>query len=286
MDNIFKIKSKKGLVSVIMPVFNGMPQIQLSIKSLLLQTYSDWECIVVNDGSVDGTKQYLDSLADSRFVIHHFEENKGRPYARQKGLDLAKGEYMAMLDADDFYQPEKLSKQVKILNSNPDVDLVGAGLLSFGSLVPFQRVRGKGSGNICEYKKNNHIEITHAPSMIRTEKAKFVEYNINLQFGQDTDFLKRYLINRKYIVLPEVLYYYSEFDSVNIKKIRKTYYCYLKANRNNIRFFKYIFKYLLAIFIFPLVSKNFLLKKRGQTPTQNEQKEFEELYKILKNQDA
>jgi len=275
------MKLKKSLVSVIMPVFNGMPQIQLSIKSLLLQTYGNWECIIVNDGSMDGTAQYLDSLSDSRFVIYHFEKNKGRPYARQKGLDLAQGEYMAMLDADDFYHPEKLAKQVKMMDTNPEVDLVGAGLLSFGSLVSFQRVRGKGSGKICEYRINDYKGIPHAPSMIRTEKAKLVKYNINLQMGQDLDFLTRYLMDKKYILLPEVLYYYSEFDSVNIKKIQKTYYYLLKDNRNNVRFLKYIFLYLRAIVVLPLLGKNYLLKKRGEIPTQNEQKEFENIYKIM-----
>jgi len=275
------MKLKKGLVSVIMPVFNGMPQMQLSIKSLLLQTYSDWECIIVNDGSMDGTRQYLDSLLDSRFVVYHFEKNKGRPYARQKGLDLAQGEYIAMLDADDFYHPEKLATQVKTMGVNPDVDLVGAGLLSFGGSVSFQRVRGKGTGRVCEFEKNSRAHITHAPSMIRTERAKPIKYNTNLQFGQDLDFLKRYLIERKYILLSEILYYYSEFDSVSIKKIRKTYYCHLKNNKNNVRCFKYVFKYLCSAIVYPFFGKNFLLKRRGEKPTQKEQKKFEELYESL-----
>ena len=270
---------KKGLVSVIMPVYNGMPEIQLSIKSLLWQTYENWECIIVNDGSTDETVQYLDSLSDTRVVIHHFEKNRGRPYARQKALDLAQGEYIAMLDADDFYHPEKLAKQVEVMAINPNVDLVGAGMLSFGNSVPFQRVRGKGDGKIYEYK--NSVGITHAPSMIRTKKAKSIKYNKDLLLGQDLDFLYRYLIDGKYIVLSEVLYYYSEFDSVNIKKMRRAYYYHIKNKKNKTKAFKSVFKYLLSVFIYPLLSKNFLLKRRGNLPTQKEQKEFENFKHLL-----
>lgn len=103
------------MVSVIMPVYNGMPYIRYSIQSLLMQTYSDWECIIINDGSTDNTRDFLEGLTDTRFVIYHFGRNRGRSNARQKGLDLARGKYIAMLDADDIYHFEKLSRQVEIM---------------------------------------------------------------------------------------------------------------------------------------------------------------------------
>ena len=70
-------------VSIMMPVYNGLPLIKASVESILKQTYTNWECIIVDDGSTDGTSAYLDSLSDSRFVVHHFVKNQGRPVARQ-----------------------------------------------------------------------------------------------------------------------------------------------------------------------------------------------------------
>ena len=100
------------LVSIMMPVFNGLPLIKASIESLLSQTYTNWECIIIDDGSNDGTSEYVDQLNDVRFKVFH-QENKGRPIARQRALDNANGKYLGMLDAGDLYHPEKLQRQVK-----------------------------------------------------------------------------------------------------------------------------------------------------------------------------
>lgn len=120
-------------VAIMMPVYNGEKTLPLAVASLIHQTYSHWKCYIVNDGSTDGTKAYLDSLRDDRFVIIHFEKNKGRPYARQAALDLAEGKYLDFLDADDFYHSEKLEKQVKEFKDNNELALVSCILASFDS---------------------------------------------------------------------------------------------------------------------------------------------------------
>ena len=271
------INNKKGLVSVIMPVYNGYPLISASIKSLQNQTYPNWECIIINDGSTDHTTRFLDSLNDERFIIFHFDENKGRPYARQKALELAKGEYIAMLDADDLYHPEKLSIQVKIMEDNPDIYLVSAGLCSFGITTDFIRIRGKGDGKKRHYQEDSFFA-AHGPSMLRQEHAIKFSYNMYLQLGQDIDFLRRYLKGKNYIVLSDVLYYYSEFDSVNMKKISKTYKIIIK---NSFREKKYIYglkclmKLMFLQFIFPFLGIKQILKSRGQKPNFKETSDFE-----------
>jgi len=277
---------KEGLVSIMIPVYNGMPDIQLSIKSLLLQTYTNWECIIINDGSTDGTKEYIDSLTDSRFIVYHFPENRGRPYARQKGLDIASGEYIAMLDADDYYHPQKLEIQVSAMTANPDIFLVGTGVCSFGKRIIFLRIRKKGNNEVNVYLDiQGHFPATNA-AMIRTEYAKKYKYDLSLKLGQDLDFLKRYLIGRKYLVVPNVLYYYSEFDSVNINKIQKThYYGLVKAikekNLNNILILG--IKMLVSTFIFPILGINFILRRRGIKPTIGELEEFNQTISLINN---
>jgi glycosyltransferase involved in cell wall biosynthesis len=244
-----------------------------------MQTYSQWECIIINDGSTDDTKFFLDSLTDERFRICHFEKNKGRPYARQNGLELAQGEYIAMLDADDIYHPEKLAIQVKIMEQYPEVVLVSAGMCSFGTHVDFVRIRNKGDGNIHLYKGRDSLPIPHAPSMLRRERAIQFFYDLSLELGEDTDYLKKYLMNEYYILLPQVLYYYSEYDSVNKNKILRGYKLGAKSyfkTKNYTDGVKSIVKLVFCYFIFPVIDVNHVLKKRGQAPTVNEIKEFED----------
>lgn len=269
---------KKGLVSIIMPVYNGMPDIQFSIKSLLLQTYSNWECIVVNDGSTDYTGEYLDTLTDPRFIIHHLSENKGRGYARQRGLELAIGEFMAMLDADDIYSPKKLELQVNMMNNNPQIFLVGAGMCSFGKNVDFVRIRSTGDNAIKTYSKKEYLfPVAHGPSILRTKYAKQFSYNISLRLGEDIDFLKRYLDGKQFIILPSVLYYYSEFDSASLKKTRETYiyglYKALKEFKLRLTC-KLLCKIFLGYIIYPFIGMKRLLKRRGIEPTNEQLDEF------------
>jgi len=273
---------QKGLVSVIMPVFNGMPLIKASLQSLINQSYKNWECIIINDGSTDDTEKYINLLDKSKFVIYSFKKNLGRPQARQKGLDLAKGEFIAMLDADDLYHREKLSVQVSIMNKYPDVYLVGSGLCSFGTKVNFIRIRSKGDGIIHRFRIDEQFPSSHAPSMLRREHAVKFTYNPKLKLGQDIDYLRRYLNGKKYINLPNVFYYYSEFDSVTKNKIRKTYSIYIRkflAAKEYKMCILYILKLFYSYMIYPFININTILKNRGDCPLRNELNDYQKYCK-------
>jgi glycosyltransferase involved in cell wall biosynthesis len=115
---------QKGLVSVIIPTFNRADVIEETVRSVLAQTYSFFEIIIVDDGSNDNTSEVVKCLNDSR-IRYYFFENSGLPaVSRNKGLRLANGEFVAFLDSDDLWLPEKLAKQVKILQEQKDVFLV------------------------------------------------------------------------------------------------------------------------------------------------------------------
>lgn len=271
-------------VSVVIPVYNGMPKIKLAVASLLQQTYVDWEAIIIDDGSTDGTAEYLDLLSDPRIVVHHFEKNRGRPYARQKALEMASGDYLAMLDADDFYAPDKLELQVRIMEDNPDVALVSAGICSWGTLTTELRVRGLGD---CKVKKaDSDTIVVHASSMLRMSEAKKFKYNMMLKFGQDQDFLHRYLDGKKYMVQDSILYYYSEFDSVNKRKIISTHrLCCQKAIKHGefknalISFIKYI----ICSVAYPFMSDKSILLRRGHKPSIMQISDFQRIYNQLQN---
>ncbi len=267
------MKNNDSLVSIIMPVYNGGVLIRQSIESLLRQTYNNWECIIINDGSTDDTKEYLDSLTDTRFKVYSFEKNKGRPYARQKGLEMACGKYLAMLDADDIYHPDKLSIQIKLLEENPSVALVSSGMCLYGRNVDFIKIMGKGTGEVCFYKNSKFCPVCHASSILRMDMAKKLKYNKSLKQGEDGDFLKRYLLGKKYIKQQEVLYYYSMFDSVSKVKLISDTLCHIRNYKKEGEYLNCIIlliKLLLQKICFLFLDIKTILSFKGESPTDEE----------------
>jgi len=110
-------------VSVIIPTYNRRELVQEAIDSVLAQTYTDYEIIVVDDGSTDGTREALQERYGDR-IRYVWQENQGESAARNRGIEMARGEYIAFLDSDDVWLPEKLSKQVNLLDYSPEVGLV------------------------------------------------------------------------------------------------------------------------------------------------------------------
>jgi len=109
-------------VSVIIPAFNAAAFLKEAIDSILQQTYKDIEIIVVDDGSTDNTRSIVESFGDRIIYIH--QQNSGHAIARNTGLKRATGRYFAFLDSDDVWLPEKIKRQVKILEANADAGIV------------------------------------------------------------------------------------------------------------------------------------------------------------------
>lgn len=266
---------REPLVTVMMPVYNGMKLIHASIASLCAQTYTNWECVIVDDGSVDGTTEYLDTLNDRRFIVIHFEKNQGRPFARQKALELANGKYLAMLDAEDIYRKNKLEEQVRIMENHPEIILVSSAICSFGTKTELKRRRGTDKVKIIEYSGENAP--IHASSMLITERAQKFRYNYNLNFGEDADFLRRYLKGGSYYLDPNILYYYSEFDSVTKQKILSSYKnrMFYTASKGNLYAATQIcIKYLIQYFRFKFISTDEALSSRGKQLSNEEEIDF------------
>lgn len=107
----------RGLVSVITPVYNAEFVISKTIDSILNQTYKNIEIVIVDDNSTDKSRQVIEKylMKDSKIVYHRCSTNQGAGLSRNKALELAKGQYVAFLDADDLWHPEKIDKQVLLL---------------------------------------------------------------------------------------------------------------------------------------------------------------------------
>ena len=114
----------KGRVSVVIPTYNRRAVIKEAVVSVLGQTYSNVEVIIVDDGSTDDTANCLSALDDERVCVIRLAENSGVSYARNVGIRSARGEFVAFLDSDDLWEPDKLQRQVACLEASQDVALV------------------------------------------------------------------------------------------------------------------------------------------------------------------
>lgn len=107
-----------GLVSIIMPSWNTASFITKSIQSVLNQTYTNWELLIVDDCSTDNTDEVVASFHDERIIYLHNERNTGAALTRNKAMREAQGEWIAFLDSDDLWMPDKLEHQIKFMKDN------------------------------------------------------------------------------------------------------------------------------------------------------------------------
>ena len=122
--------NKSPKVSVVTPAYNAENTIAESIQSVINQTFSDFDMIIIDDGSTDRTAEIIKSIEDSR-IRYIYQDNAERAAARNLGIQNAKGRYIAFLDADDFWVEDKLEKQITLFRKNPELGLVYSDLYLF-----------------------------------------------------------------------------------------------------------------------------------------------------------
>jgi len=271
-------------VCVVMPVYNGAKTIELAIKSLLYQTYPNWNCVIVNDGSTDKTKEILDKIKDIRFKIINLDQNKGRGYARQICLENASGDLLTYLDADDFYHPEKIRNQVNIFEHNINVKLVACGQGSFDNKLNIKSIRGIRNFGYHNFRNGDKINFVPVTSMIKLKRALKSSYNSKLNASEDVDYFSDYLLDNDYFISNEVHYYYYEFESISYFKVieyafnslKRIYFSRAKMKQNT--FIKESFvvssKLFFYILFYFVLGKNYFINNRGLKPTEDQVVEF------------
>lgn len=150
-------------ISVIIPTYNNGHLIVEAIESVLSQSISPVEVIIVDDGSTDNTRQILEPYIGH--IRYHYQENQGLAVARNVGLDLASGDYLTFLDADDIWLPDNLEIKTEVLRCHPDLGGVFSEFEIFGeqgvlypegtrNLFPFFKRTGKGFSDIFQYHES------------------------------------------------------------------------------------------------------------------------------------
>lgn len=135
-------------VSVVMPVYNGERYLRQALESILKQTFTDFEFVIIEDGSTDNTCAILESYDDSRIVIVRNQKNIGFTRSLNKGLSLAQGEYVARMDADDISLPQRFTKQVAFLREHPEIGILGCNCLDIDSKGRYAGLRVMPDSNL------------------------------------------------------------------------------------------------------------------------------------------
>lgn len=207
------------LVSVAMAARDAENSIELSIRSLVQQTYKNWELIVIDDGSRDATADRIRGFVDRRIHLHIGGRTQGLAARLNQAIDSAHGKYVARLDADDIAYPQRIARQVAFLESHPEIDLLGTGAMVFGSdgkaigLFPLRRTHEE----ICATPLSGFY-LPHPSWMGRSEWFRRNRYRPDLRKAQDQELLLRTYRYSRFACLPEVLIGYRQ-DRLSLIKI-------------------------------------------------------------------
>lgn len=236
------------LVTVIITTYNRKEYLEMAIQSVVNQSYPNIEILVIDDGS---SVNYAESIC-SKFLncIYIYKENGGLSSARNYGINLAKGEYIAFLDDDDFWGKLKIEKQVKILLENSSIDCVH-------SSAAVVRENGKPTGEIIGAAQNKMhkrsgyvfwnalgVWVVKSPTPLIRRKVfqKDLLFDESIKVGEDVDFYQRMFFRHKVFYLDEPLAFYREYDdkkrlSVQLEKYmgieKKMYNNFKKMGINN-----------------------------------------------------
>jgi len=215
-----------------MPCYNVEKYVAEAIESILNQTFTDFELIILDDCSTDKTAEIVKKYSDERIVYYKNEQNLGLVDTLNVGLKLAKGEFIARMDGDDISLPARLEKQVRFLDENPDTILCSVGMELFGM------------ENTVWIRENNpedvkitmmlYSPILHASSVFR--KKVFLDNNLIYRTeafpAEDYDLWSRAVFFGKMVNIPEVLYKYRihgiQVTKINPQKEKKT--CQVRQN--------------------------------------------------------
>ena len=203
-------------ISLIMSVYNGEEYLAETIESVISQTFTDWEFIIINDCSTDKTAQILDKYAskDSRIKVHTNQTNLRLPSSLNKALSLAEGKYVARMDADDICLPDRLQKQYDFMEENSNIDLSSCRFMTLKNGV----FSSGGCGG-----KSDHMSIKalllvtnpilHPGIIAKAEVIKELGYDKNFTCTEDMELWTRFILNDKRVeILPEYLMIYRLHD--------------------------------------------------------------------------
>jgi len=250
------------LVTVLMPVYNAERFLKRAIESILAQTFTDFEFLIINDGSTDQSAAIIQSFADARITFVQNEKNCGVIDTLNKGIALAKGKYIARMDADDVSMPTRFERQVQYLEQHPKISVLATHIFQVNAEEEKLGTWDKDiQNNVPEDIFRTTAQtccIAHPTVMMRTAIIADYLYNEKQKGSEDWDLWMRLLSDGKRIdKVPEfLLRYRMHAASVTAvhnrevrleKKVNKVRITFLKDRLRKFRFKKFEFYVVIAI---------------------------------------
>lgn len=214
-----------ALVSIIVPAYNAEKYIGVTIESVLAQTYTNWEMIIINDGAKDNTEGAVQPYLKDERIQHIRQENTGVSGARNHGIELAKGEYLAFLDADDEWLPDNLEKKVKVLEEDLSIDWAYSDMyqadedLNIIEVAPIGR-----DDNVLENILKWEGEVVPGPCsnivIRRSITDSGIRYDSQFSTAADQDFCLQIAVSHKAKRIAEPLWKYRYIHSSMSRNIK------------------------------------------------------------------
>ena len=238
-------------VSVLMPAYNAAKYINTAIESMLNQTFTDFEFIIINDGSTDETEEIIKSYQDSRIRYFKNETNIKLIATLNKGFDLCRGEFIVRMDADDISHSDRIEKQVSFMEQNPEIGLCGTAFESFGFINGPYHYRL--TDQEIRIRLLHECHMLHPSIILRTSVIRENNIYMTVLHGEDLDFFIRISEHTKLANLPDILINYqqlpesmskanSEITEINCTKIHHQLFLKLDETftENDVRIFRKI----------------------------------------------
>lgn len=219
-------------ISIGIPFFNAEKYLEDAIKSVLAQTFKNWELILVDDGSTDRSLEIAQSFVDPRIRIIADGCNRRLPYRLNQIINEAKYDLIARMDADDLMAVDRLEKQVKVLNENPEIDLVVTSLYSIGNK---NEILGKRIFSNHQMQPKEILQgltnLLHPSLLARKAWCQRNLYQIDNCLAEDYELWLSAAIKNdfNYLVMQEPLYFYREVENVKKEKMVRGYNTQIKV---------------------------------------------------------
>lgn len=246
---------KKPLITILLSAYNSGETIERTLESLMRQTFQDFSVVAIDDASQDGTEAVLKkwqlTFGYDRFMLLKNESNLGLTKSLNKGLSIITSRYTARIDADDWWHPEKLARQMAFLESHPEYGLIGC---------RYANVFKENQKTIVPPKQDQEIRrkifgynpFAHSAIVFRTGLVKDIGgYDEHILYGQDYDLWLRLLPKTKFYNLPELLCYRTGDSGLSKSKQNEQIHQYMRTQWKYMRLYRYPF-YSYFSFIRPL----------------------------------
>ena len=208
-------------ISIAMPFYNAGPTLYAAIRSILLQSYADWELLLCDDGSRDNSASIVRSFDDPRLVLWGGGERRQLGARLNECIDRARGEYLARMDADDIAYPWRLERQLQFLQQHPEIDLTGGWAVLFsGCGAPMGKRADPREHREISRRPLHSFKLMHPTFMARTEWFRRFRYRADATRCEDQDLLFRACGESRYANLPEIVLGYRQGGMDLRKRLR------------------------------------------------------------------